>query len=118
MFLPQSVRSSFAPIQHNWQNYSFVYFNLQVFWYNETGRQKILDWIIASIPWIWCSGMWMGSRCKTVLTPWGRVFLGKLIMTQLLKKIHKGLLPYSQEPIIGPLPQPDVSIPQLITLFL
>jgi hypothetical protein len=26
----------------------FVYFNLQIFWY-ETGRQKILDWIIASI---------------------------------------------------------------------
>jgi hypothetical protein len=28
MFLPRSERSSFAPIQHNWQNYSFVYFNL------------------------------------------------------------------------------------------
>jgi hypothetical protein len=28
MFLPQSDRPSFAPIQHNWQNYSFVYFNL------------------------------------------------------------------------------------------
>jgi hypothetical protein len=28
MFLPQSERPSFAPIQHNWQNYSFVYFNL------------------------------------------------------------------------------------------
>jgi hypothetical protein len=25
MFLPQSERSSFAPIQHKWQNYSFVY---------------------------------------------------------------------------------------------
>jgi hypothetical protein len=28
MFLPQSEISSFAPIQHNWQNYNFVYFNL------------------------------------------------------------------------------------------
>jgi hypothetical protein len=27
MFLPQSERPSFAPIQHKWQNYSFVYFN-------------------------------------------------------------------------------------------
>jgi hypothetical protein len=27
VFLPQSERPSFAPIQHNWQNYSFVYFN-------------------------------------------------------------------------------------------
>jgi hypothetical protein len=52
MFLPESERPSFAPIQHNWQNYSFVCFNLQVFLY-ETGRQKILDWIIASIPLHW-----------------------------------------------------------------
>jgi hypothetical protein len=28
MFLPQSEKPSFAPIQHNWQNYSSVYFNL------------------------------------------------------------------------------------------
>jgi hypothetical protein len=28
IFLPQSERPSFAPIQHNWQNYSFIYFNL------------------------------------------------------------------------------------------
>jgi hypothetical protein len=28
VFLPQSERPSFAPIQHNWQNYSFVYFNI------------------------------------------------------------------------------------------
>jgi hypothetical protein len=28
MFLPQSERPSLRPIQHNWQNYSFVYFNL------------------------------------------------------------------------------------------
>jgi hypothetical protein len=31
MFLPQSERPSFAPIQDNWQNYSFVYFNLRFF---------------------------------------------------------------------------------------
>jgi hypothetical protein len=28
MFLPQSERLSFAPIQQKWQNYSFVSFNL------------------------------------------------------------------------------------------
>jgi len=28
MFLPQGERPSFTPIQHNWQNYSSVYFNL------------------------------------------------------------------------------------------
>jgi hypothetical protein len=28
MFLPQSERPSFTPIQHNWQNYSFVHFKL------------------------------------------------------------------------------------------
>jgi hypothetical protein len=28
MFLPQSKSLRFTPIQHNWQNYSFVYFNL------------------------------------------------------------------------------------------
>jgi hypothetical protein len=50
MFLPQSERPSFAPIQHNQQNYSFIYFNLHVFFWQETGRQKILDWIIASTP--------------------------------------------------------------------
>jgi hypothetical protein len=38
IFLPQSQRPRFAPIQHNWQNYSFVYFNLWIFWY-ETGRR-------------------------------------------------------------------------------
>jgi len=32
VFLPQSERPRFAPVQHNWQNYSFVYFNLQVFY--------------------------------------------------------------------------------------
>jgi hypothetical protein len=28
LFLPQSLRPSFAPIQYNWQNYSSLYFNL------------------------------------------------------------------------------------------
>jgi hypothetical protein len=28
MFLSQRERPSFAPIQHNWQNYSSAYFNL------------------------------------------------------------------------------------------
>jgi hypothetical protein len=51
VFLPRSERPSFAPIQYNWQNYSFVYFNFHVLLY-ETWRQNILDWITASIPWI------------------------------------------------------------------
>jgi hypothetical protein len=50
MFLPQRERPSFPSIQHNWQNYSCVYFNLQFLY--ERGKQKILDWMIASIPWI------------------------------------------------------------------
>jgi hypothetical protein len=49
VFLSESERPSFRPIQHNWQNYRFVYFNLQAFRY-EMGRQNVLDWIIASIP--------------------------------------------------------------------
>jgi hypothetical protein len=32
MFLHQSERPSFAPIQHNWLDYSFVYFNLYFFY--------------------------------------------------------------------------------------
>jgi hypothetical protein len=28
VFLPQSETPSFAPVQHNWQNYSVAYFNL------------------------------------------------------------------------------------------
>jgi hypothetical protein len=28
MFLPQSERPSFSSTQYNWQNYSFIYFNL------------------------------------------------------------------------------------------
>jgi hypothetical protein len=28
LFLTQSERPSLAPIQYNWQNYSFLYFNL------------------------------------------------------------------------------------------
>jgi hypothetical protein len=31
MFLPPSERPSFAPIQHNWQNYSFVYLIFRFF---------------------------------------------------------------------------------------
>jgi len=50
MFLPQSERPSFAPTQYNWQNYSF--YILIFSFLNDSGRQKILDWIIARIPWI------------------------------------------------------------------
>jgi hypothetical protein len=32
MFISQSERPSFAPIQYNWKNYSFLYFNLQYFY--------------------------------------------------------------------------------------
>jgi hypothetical protein len=42
MFLPQNERPSFTPIQHKWQNYSLYIL--------EMGRQKILDWMIATTP--------------------------------------------------------------------
>jgi hypothetical protein len=51
MFLPHSERPSFAPIQYKWQNYSFVYFNFQFFFIWDR-KAKILDWMIARIPWI------------------------------------------------------------------
>jgi hypothetical protein len=31
MFLPQIERQNFAPIQHNWQNYNFVYLIFRFF---------------------------------------------------------------------------------------
>jgi len=45
----QCERPSFTPIQNNRQNYNSVYFNLCIFG-QQTGRQKILHQIIASIP--------------------------------------------------------------------
>ena len=44
-FLPQCERPCFTPIQNNGQ----IYFKLYIFGYR-TGRQKILHWIISSIP--------------------------------------------------------------------
>jgi hypothetical protein len=41
VFPRQSERQSFAPIQHNWQNYSFFIFLIFRFLY-ETGRQKLI----------------------------------------------------------------------------
>jgi hypothetical protein len=38
MFLPQSERPSFAPIQHKWHNYSFVYF--------KDGRKQVVKMLI------------------------------------------------------------------------
>jgi hypothetical protein len=40
MFLPQSERPGFAPIQHNRQKYSFVHFNLKVFFDMRRGDQR------------------------------------------------------------------------------
>jgi hypothetical protein len=42
VFLRQSERPGFAPIQHNWQNYSFVYFNL--YFLCEMGR--LTSWLV------------------------------------------------------------------------
>ena len=47
--LSQFERTSFTPI-YNMQNYCSVYLNLYIFG-SQTGRQKILHWIIANIPW-------------------------------------------------------------------
>ena len=48
-----SVRPSFTPIQNNIQNYRSVYFNLYIFG-EQTGRQMIPHWMIASVPWGHC----------------------------------------------------------------
>jgi hypothetical protein len=42
VFLPQSERPSFAPIQHNWQNYSFIYTIVTLFWsrFRDQGAQQ------------------------------------------------------------------------------
>jgi hypothetical protein len=46
---PQVKRLSLTPIQKNRQNYIFIYFNLCMFRY-QRGKQKILNWTVASIP--------------------------------------------------------------------
>jgi hypothetical protein len=48
MFLPQSEKLSFAPIQYNRQNHSFYPLIFSFFIYD--GRQKILYRMVASIP--------------------------------------------------------------------
>jgi hypothetical protein len=42
IFFPQSEGPNFAPIQHNWQNYVFLYILILIFFY-ETGGQMFLD---------------------------------------------------------------------------
>jgi hypothetical protein len=49
MLVPKCERPSFTPIQNNWQNYGFVYFNLYIPM-QQAGRQKTLDKMVASIP--------------------------------------------------------------------
>jgi hypothetical protein len=44
MFLPQSERPSFAPIQYNWQNYSFMYFNLNFFYMRWADERFLTEW--------------------------------------------------------------------------
>jgi len=51
IFLSQCEWPSFTPIQNNRQNYSSAYHNLYIFRL-QTGRQKILCQMIASIPWL------------------------------------------------------------------
>ena len=48
---PSVFFSSFTPIQNNMQNCSSVYLNLYIFG-QQTGREKILHWMIASILWL------------------------------------------------------------------
>jgi len=52
-FLPQCERPSFTPIKNNRQNYSAVYLNTRIYIFGQqTGRQKILHRMTASIPWL------------------------------------------------------------------
>jgi hypothetical protein len=63
MFLPQSERPSFAPEQHNWQNYNFIYFNLQFFWYETRKNMSVYcilylrTYILTNIRWKWTEYM-------------------------------------------------------------
>ena len=69
-FLPQYQRPSFTPIQNNRQNYSSIYLDLLIFWY-QTGRQKILHPMIASISWPQSDLHFFRNRifiCKVVST--------------------------------------------------
>ena len=50
-FLPQCQRPRFTPIQNKSKNYSPVHLNLYIFGY-QTGGQKILHLVTASIPWL------------------------------------------------------------------
>ena len=50
-FFPQFERPSFTPIQSERPNYSSVFINFYIF-REQTGRQKILHRMIASIPWL------------------------------------------------------------------
>jgi hypothetical protein len=56
------------------------------------------------------------------LTPWSRVLLEKLTVTQLVKKFPPSMKPESslscsQEPTAGYYPEPDASTSNLPTLF-
>jgi hypothetical protein len=48
MFLPECQRTRFPPIQNHRQNYSLAYYNFYVY-RQQTRRQKVLDWLLASI---------------------------------------------------------------------
>jgi hypothetical protein len=56
------------------------------------------------------------------LTPWGRVLLQKLTVTQLVEKFPaftepEGSLPCSKQPATGPYPDPDETSPHIPALF-
>jgi hypothetical protein len=61
----------------------------------------------------------LSFTANTLLTPWSRILLEKLIITKLVKKFlaFYGTRMFIQKPATGPCPEADESTPHLPNLF-